>query len=315
MPSRLKIGKLVVIGVGLIGGSFAAALRKARAVARVVGVGRTRANLATALRLGIVDETSRDAARAVRDADLVLLAVPVGQMAAAMAAIAPALPPRAVVTDAGSTKGDVIANARRFLGAAFARFVPAHPVAGTEKSGAAAATAELFRGRTVIVTPQPETAAEALTLVRRAWEACGARVRRLEAREHDAILAAVSHLPHVVAFALMTMLARRRDPERLFGFSAGGLRDTVRIAGSSPEMWADICRANREALLAAIGDYENELERLRAAIERGDVATLRRVFARARAARARWLVQAENARGDRAAKTGVRIDSSRRLRR
>ncbi|HXF67254.1 MAG TPA: prephenate dehydrogenase/arogenate dehydrogenase family protein [Burkholderiales bacterium] len=310
MRSRLRIDKLVVIGVGLIGGSFAAALKRARAVARVVGVGRTRANLATALRLGIVDEASRDPAGAVRDADLVLLAVPVGQMAAAMAAIAPALPSRAVVTDAGSTKCDVVANARRFLGTAFPRFVPAHPIAGTEKSGAAAASPALFRGRTVIVTPQPETAAEALSLVRRAWEACGARVRRLEAQEHDAILAAVSHLPHVVAFALVGMLARRRDPARLFGFSAGGLRDTVRIAGSSPEMWADICRANREALLAAIEDYEDELERVRGAIERGDAATLRRVFERARAARARWLVKAENGRrGAEAAshtKTGTR---------
>jgi prephenate dehydrogenase len=289
MTTRLRIGRLVVIGVGLIGGSFALALKRARAVERVVGVGRTRRNLATASRLGILDEASRDAAHAVRDADLVLLAVPVGQMPAVMAAIAPRLPTRAVVMDAGSTKCDVVASARRWLGPAFARFVPAHPVAGNERSGAEAATPDLFRGRTVIVTPQPETAAHALALARRAWQACGARVARLEAREHDAILAAVSHLPHVIAFALVNMLARRRDPARWFGFSAGGLRDTVRIAGSSPEMWADICRANREALLAAIEQYESELERVRAAIERGDAAALRRLFARARAARARWL--------------------------
>ena len=171
MPARLKIGKLVVIGVGLIGGSFALALKRARAVRRVVGVGRTRANLADALRLKVIDEAARDPARAVREADLVLLATPVGQMPSVMSAIAPHLPSHAVVTDAGSTKRDVISCARRFLGASLPRFVPGHPVAGTELSGAAAAFPDLFRGRNVILTPQAGAAAGAVTLVRRAWEA------------------------------------------------------------------------------------------------------------------------------------------------
>lgn len=290
MAGKLKIGKLVVIGVGLIGGSFALALKRARAVRRVVGVGRTRSNLDDALRLKVIDEASRDPAQAVRDADLVLLATPVGQMPAVMSAIAPNLPAHAVITDAGSTKRDVIACAQRFLGARLFHFVPAHPVAGTELSGAAAAFAGLFRGRNVILTPQTGTAAGAVTLVRRAWEACGARVVRLDAGAHDEILAAVSHLPHVIAFALVNLLAGRRNPAQLFGLSAGGLRDTVRIAGSSPEMWADICVANRAALLAALEDYENELEQTRAAIERADAKELRQLFARARAARAKWLV-------------------------
>lgn len=290
MAGKLKIGKLVVIGVGLIGGSFALALKRARAVRRVVGVGRTRGNLADALRLKVIDEASREPARAVRDADLVLLATPVGQMPVVMSAIAPHLPAHAVITDAGSTKRDVIACARRFLGAHLPRFVPAHPVAGTELSGAAAAVPGLFRGRNVILTPAAGTAAGAVTLVRRAWEACGAQVVRLDAGAHDEILAAVSHLPHVIAFALVNMLAGRRNPGQLFGLSAGGLRDTVRIAGSSPEMWADICVANREALLAALEGYENELEQTRAAIERADAQELRQVFARARAAREKWLV-------------------------
>ena len=291
MAARLKIGKLVVIGVGLIGGSFALALKRARAVRRVVGVGRTRRNLSDALRLKVIDEASRDPARAVRDADLVLLAMPVGQMPAVMSAIAPNLPAHAVVTDAGSTKRDVIACARRFLGERLSRFVPGHPVAGTEMSGAAAAFPDLFRGRNVILTPQAGTAPGAVTLVRRAWEACGARVVRLDANAHDEILAAVSHLPHVVAYALVNMLAGRRNPAQVFGLSAGGLRDTVRIAGSSPEMWADICIANRDALLAALEDYENELEQTRAAIERADVLELRRLFARARDAREKFLVR------------------------
>jgi len=291
MRAKLRIGKLVVIGVGLIGGSFALALKRARAVRRVVGVGRTRSNLDDALRLKVIDEASRDPAQAVRDADLVLLATPVGQMPAVMSAIAPNLPAHAVITDAGSTKRDVIACAQRFLGARGARFVPAHPVAGTERSGAHAAFAGLFEGRTVIVTPQAGIAAGAVTVVRRAWEACGARVVRLDAGAHDAILAAVSHLPHVIAYALVNMLAGRPDPARLFGLSAGGLRDTVRIAGSSPEMWADICVANRDALLAALEDYGNELEQTRAAIERADAQELKLLFARARAAREKWLVK------------------------
>jgi prephenate dehydrogenase len=291
MPAKLKIGKLVVIGVGLIGGSFALALKRARAVQRVVGVGRTRRNLADALRLKAIDDASHDPARAVQGADLVLLATPVGQMPAVMSAIAPHLPAHAVVTDVGSTKRDVIACAQRFLGGHLPRFVPAHPVAGTEESGAAAAFADLFRGRNIILTPQAGTAARAVTLVRRAWEACGARVVRLDAGTHDELFAAVSHLPHVIAFALVNMLAGRRNPARLFGLSAGGLRDTVRIAGSSPEMWADICLANRDALLAALEDYENELEQTRAAIERADAAELRRLFARARSAREKWLLK------------------------
>jgi prephenate dehydrogenase len=291
MAAKLKIGKLVVIGVGLIGGSFALALKRARAVRRVVGVGRTSRNLAAARRLKIVDEASQDAARAVRDADLVLLATPVGQMPVVMTAIGPHVPAHAVITDAGSTKGDVISAARRFLGARFSRFVPGHPVAGTEKSGAEAAFPDLFKGKNVILTPQPETATAAAGLVRQAWEACGARVTRLTAEQHDAVLAAVSHLPHVVAYALVNMLAGRSNAAQLFGLSAGGLRDMVRIAGSSPEMWADICVANREALLAALEDYENELERVRAAIESADGAELRRLFAEARNARGKWLVK------------------------
>ena len=289
--AKLKIGKLVVIGTGLIGGSFALALRRARAVKRVVGVGRTKRNLAEAAKRGIIDEWSQDASRAVRDADLVLIATPVGQMPAVMTEIAPQLPESAVITDGGSTKRDVVACASRFLGRHLSRFVPGHPIAGTEMSGAAAAFPELFRGRNVILTPQPGTAARATRLVRQAWEACGARVTTLDAAEHDAILAAVSHLPHVVAYALVNMLAGRRNPGRLFGYSAGGLRDTVRIAGSSPEMWADICIANRDALLAVLEDYENELEAVRAAVESGDSAELKRMFERARAARARWLVK------------------------
>jgi len=290
MPAR-KIERLVVIGVGLIGGSFALALRKARAVKRVIGVGRTKRNLALARRRGIVDEIASDAAQAVRDADFVFLGTPVGQMAEVMSRIAPHLSPRAVITDGGSTKQDVIAHARRRLGERYAQFVPSHPIAGNELSGAAAAHAGLFRDRMVIVTPQPGTGAAALRAVRAAWRSCGARVLRMDAREHDEILGAVSHLPHVVAFALVNALARRPDARKALAHSGGGLRDTVRIAGSSPEMWRDICLANRDALLAALDGYTAELARCRAAIESGDGAALQSMFEQARAARARLLLR------------------------
>ncbi len=291
MPAKLRINKLVVIGVGLIGGSFALALKKARIVSQVVGVGRSRKNLQLALRRGVIDHAETDAARAVVDADLVLVGAPGGQMPGIFARIAPALPPHAVVTDAGSTKQDVIAAARRHLGAHFAQFVPAHPIAGTEHSGAGAAFAELFCDRTLILLPQKETKAAALRLVRAAWLACGARIVRLEAAEHDEIFGAVSHLPHVAAFALVNLLAQRRDAKRLLGFSGGGLRDTVRIAGSSPEMWRDICIANRAALVPLVDGYISELEAARSALAAGDGDALEAMFSAAQKARAQWLIK------------------------
>lgn len=291
MPVKPRINKLVVIGVGLIGGSFALALKKARAVKQVVGVGRSRKNLQVALRRGIIDHAETDVARAVAGADLVLVGAPVGQMAGIFARIAPALAPGAVVTDAGSTKQDVITAARRHLGSGFPQFVPAHPIAGTENSGAAAAFAELFRDRNLILVPQKETRAAAVRLVRAAWQACGARIVKLEASDHDRIFGAVSHLPHIVAFALVNQLARSPDARRLFGFSGGGLRDTVRIAGSSPEMWRDICMANRAALLPLVDGYIAELESARAALASGDEAALEAMFSTAQRARARWLVK------------------------
>jgi prephenate dehydrogenase len=291
--TTLRINKLVIIGVGLIGGSFALALKKAKVVKQVVGVGRTRKNLNTALKLGVIDEISLDAAKAVRDADLVLIGTPVGQMAGVMKTIAPHLGGKTIVTDGGSTKQDVIACARKHLGAHFANFVPAHPMAGTENSGAAAAFPELYLDRKVILVPQRETTARALKLVSAAWTACGANVVRLQAREHDEILAAVSHLPHVAAFALMGTLARRKDAKRVLGFSAGGLRDTVRISGSSPEMWRDIFLANRTALLVDIEKYINEIKCLKSSLKAGDGDALQAQFERARHARERWLVKAK----------------------
>ncbi len=285
------VGKLVIFGVGLIGGSLALALKKRHAVARVVGVGRSRANLLAARRLGIIDEIATDSALAVQDADLVLLAVPLGQTAAVLAQIAPHLGPRTIVTDAGSTKRDVIAHARKYLGASFARFVPAHPIAGTEKSGARAAFTTLFNDHKLIVTPEPETDARAVSRVSAMWKLAGMRVTTMRAADHDRVYALVSHLPHVLAFALVGQIARYADAAALFGHTGGGFRDSTRIAGSSPEMWRDVCLANRDALLAALDDCLDELELLRGMIEASDGQGLETRFAAARAARAKWLVK------------------------
>jgi len=282
------IGKLVVCGVGLIGGSFALALRRAGAVERIVGIGRRREVLERACALGVIDEIAEGWADALDGADLVLLAAPVGQMDAILAAMAPHLRPGTVVTDAGSTKRDVVAALRSHLGAALADVVPAHPIAGAEKSGVEAAFAELYMGRKVVLTPLPESRPEAVQKVRDAWEACGANVVGMTPQEHDRVFAAVSHLPHLLAFAMMQSVAGRSNAPLLFSHAASGFRDFTRIAGSHPEMWRDICVANRVALLEELDAYLGELARLRMMLVEGDGDGLEAVFERARRARNAW---------------------------
>lgn len=286
MPIPLQ--KLVVVGVGLIGGSFALALKAAGAVRRVVGVGRSRANLEQARALGAIDDVAPDAALAVEGADFVLVTTPVGAMPDVFARIAPRLAPTAVVTDGGSTKQTVVAAARAAFGARLAQFVPAHPIAGSDASGALAATATLFREREVILTVLPETAPDAVARVRAAWQACGARVTEMSPREHDAVLAAVSHLPHLLSYALVHELAARADAAQLVAHAGTGLRDVTRLAASHPEMWRDICIANREALLGELRRYQDALAGLGALLEQSDGAGLERVFGAARAARRAW---------------------------
>jgi prephenate dehydrogenase len=279
--------RLAIIGVGLIGGSVALALKQAGQTGRIVGIGRNRDDLQEALRLGVVDEIA-DTSEAVRDADAVLLATPVGQFPAIMQAIAPHLHPQAVVTDAGSTKGDVIAAAQANLGAHLARFVPAHPIAGAEKSGVAAARAELFVGKNVVLTPLAENSGADVDKVEALWRGCGANVCRMTPQTHDAVFAAVSHLPHVLAFTLVEDIARRPNADQLFSFAAGGFRDFSRIAGSSPEMWRDICLANRDAMLQELDAYTAQLAQIRGLIEAGDGENLAALFEHARNARNAW---------------------------
>ena len=215
------------------------------------------------------------------DADVVLVAAPVGQYPAIFKSLQGS---KAIITDAGSTKRDVVA-----LGKHLSRFVPGHPIAGAEKSGAAAASADLFRDRRVVLTPTAETDGAAVSKVEALWQACGARVSRMSAEEHDAVLAAVSHLPHLLAFGLVHDVAARRNSEQLFSFAAGGFRDFTRIASSHPEMWRDICLANRDRLLDELSKFSGKMEEMKKLLERGDGAALEKLFTEARRARDQWL--------------------------
>jgi prephenate dehydrogenase len=287
LDKQLMLDKLVVIGVGLIGGSVALAARRAGLARRIVGVGRPSENMDAALRLGVIDAIE-PMEQAVADADLVLLAMPVGQMPEVMAAIRPHLGAKALVSDAGSTKGDVVEAARANLGDALPRFIPGHPIAGAEKSGVMAAKSELFDGKNIVLTPLPENASANVEAMGEFWRGCGAYVIEMPIELHDRIFAAVSHLPHILAFALVEEIARRPNAAQLFGFAAGGFRDFSRIAGSSPEMWRDISLANRPALLLELDAYIARLTQIRDLIDSENGTALAELFEHARNARTDW---------------------------
>ncbi|MBO9538104.1 prephenate dehydrogenase/arogenate dehydrogenase family protein [Herbaspirillum sp.] len=287
--------KVVIFGVGLIGGSFALALRRAGKAEQIVGVGRSAASLARAKELGIIDTVATDPAVAVNGADLILLAAPVAQTEAILAAIAPHLAPDAIVTDAGSTKSDVVAAARKALGGKIAQFVPGHPIAGREKHGPEAALADLYIGKKVVITALPENRAADVERVAAAWQACGALIHRLSPQEHDAVFASVSHLPHVLAFALVDDIAGKPHAATLFQYAASGFRDFTRIAGSSPEMWRDITLANRDALLTEVDAYLAQLTSMRQMIADSDGAALEKIYASAQHARLQWAAAIEAA--------------------
>lgn len=277
-----KAMRLALLGVGMMGGSAAQAWRAAGHVSQVVGFDVDRAALQSALASGVIDEAVSSAAQAVAAADVVLLAVPVGAMAEVLADIAPTLPTQAVITDVGSTKASVIAAARAALSAQqFAHFVPAHPIAGAERSGVSAADATLFAQRWVILTPQPGADAQAVLRIEQAWRACGARIERMSADEHDQVFAAVSHLPHLLAYALMTCIGEQAQGQRALQFAGAGFRDFTRIAASSPLMWRDIALANQAALSAQLARYRDVLAQLQAQLDAGNGAQLQALFEQA----------------------------------
>lgn len=283
------IERLCVIGVGLIGGSLARALRAAGRCGEVVGAGRDPAHLQRAVELGVIDRFETDLAAAVRGADMVLVAVPLGAMEAVFRAISGQLAAGAVLTDAGSAKGSVIAAARTAFGEIPAAFVPGHPIAGTEQSGVEASFAELYQDRRVILTPLAETDPGATARVRAMWQAAGARVVEMEPVHHDEVLAATSHLPHVLAFTLVESLARLHDKKEIFEYAAGGFRDFTRIASSDPVMWRDICLANGAAIQHMIDRFIGDLQGLSQAVHQHDGQRLLDIFTAAKAARDRFV--------------------------
>ena len=289
------LGKVVIVGVGLIGGSFALALKSAGAAREIVGMERSAQALERALELGIVDGIATSAAEAMAGADLVLLAAPVAQTGTILAALLPFLEPGTVITDAGSTKADVVAAARATLGGRAGQFVPAHPIAGRESNGPDAALAGLYRGKKVVVTPLPENAAGDIERVAAAWRLCGAVVHTLTPEQHDKVFAAVSHLPHLLAFALVDDIANKPHAGLLFQYAASGFRDFTRIAGSSPEMWRDISLANRDALLGELDAYLAQLTALRARLAAGDGPGVEAIYTNAQRARRAWSEAIETA--------------------
>ncbi len=294
--TTFSFDKLVIFGVGLIGGSLARAMRERAGAAhggRIVGVGRTLASAERARELGVVDDVASldddaELSAALAGADLVLVAAPVAQTGPLLARIAPFLDARTIVTDAGSTKSDVVAAARAALGERVSQFVPGHPIAGRESSGVEAALPDLYVGRNVVLCPLPENRPDDVARIDALWRATGARVSTMSHEQHDRVFASVSHLPHLLSFALVELILSAPDAALKFSFAAGGFRDFTRIAASSPEMWRDVCLANRDALVDELDSYTAVLAALRAAIVAGDGAALEAVFARSREARTQW---------------------------
>jgi prephenate dehydrogenase len=279
------IKQLTIIGVGLIGGSLARALREADAVGEIVGCGRDKDQLQHAIDLGVINKYETDVAKAVAGSDVVVLAVPVGAMEALFKQLQPAVSEQSVITDVGSTKGSVIHAIRAAYGNVPANFVPGHPIAGTEKSGVAASFAGLFHHRRVVLTPLKNTDKAAVKRIRAMWEATGAVVSEMDVKHHDDVLAATSHLPHLLAFALVDTLAALDEKAEIFQYAAGGFRDFTRIASSDPQMWHDICVNNRDAILQVLQRFQLDLDKLGKAIANNDSDYILEVFQRAKASR------------------------------
>jgi 3-phosphoshikimate 1-carboxyvinyltransferase len=277
--------RVLVIGLGLIGGSLASALRSHRICRTVIGYDRDSDELATGLRLGVIDEAAEDLLAEAARADVIVLAVPVKAIESVLAELKPVLRPETILTDVGSVKGNVVKAAERLFGELPARFIPGHPIAGSEKSGIAAADATLFEHHKVILTPLPQSDREAVTLIARMWQAVGAEVLQMDVARHDEVLAATSHLPHLLAFSLVDTLAREQDCTEIFRYAAGGFRDFTRVAASDPIMWHDIGIANKTAILQKIDEFSAGVQRLRDAIETEESQAMLGIFTRAKAAR------------------------------
>lgn len=282
------INRLCIIGVGLIGGSLALSLKMAGACKSIVGVSRHTGNLEKAKQLGVIDEYDTDVSKAVSGADVIVIAVPVGAMSSIFDSIKDHVHADAVITDVGSTKGSVVQAAQQSFGQLPARFVPGHPIAGTEKGGVESAFEGLFKNRRVILTPAKHTEKQALNIIQEMWQSIGADVCTMDIDHHDEVLAATSHLPHALAYTLVDTLANMEEHNEIFEYAAGGFRDFTRIASSDPVMWHDICLANADALLAVIHRFSADLSKLEQAISNNDSKYVLELFQRAKQERDRF---------------------------
>jgi len=285
--STNQFGVVSIVGVGLIGASLGLALKGAGVVREVIGVGRSSANLDQAKKMGAIDRVA-DLAEAVQSSQWIVLCVPVAQMRAIFTQLEPHLGSNTLITDAGSTKSDVILAAKEVLGKKVCQFVPAHPIAGGAQHGAAAARADLFQGKQTIICQLQENSAADVALVEEFWKVLGSNIKRISAVQHDAIYAAVSHLPHILSYALMASVLNSEDAEQKLGHAGAGFRDFTRIAASSPEMWRDICIANKQAILKELDQYLSVTGRLREMIAKEDAAGLEKVFQKVSQARQKW---------------------------
>ena len=285
--SANQFGTVSIVGVGLIGASLGLALKQAKVVHQMIGVGRSAANLDQALKMGAIDRVT-DLAEAVQSSQWIVLCVPVAQMRAIFTQLEPHLGSNTLITDAGSTKSDVILAAKEVLGKKVCQFVPAHPIAGGAQHGAAAARADLFQGKQTIICQLQENSAADVALVEEFWKVMGSNIKRISAVQHDAIYAAVSHLPHILSYALMASVLNSEDAEQKLEHAGAGFRDFTRIAASSPEMWRDICIANKQAILKELDQYLSVTGRLREMIAKEDAAGLEKVFQKASQARQKW---------------------------
>ena len=292
----MLIDRLTIIGVGLIGGSLARVLKRESACAHIVGYGRNEENLKKAIELGVIDSYETDVKSAVSGADVVLLATPLTTVETLLTEMSSSLKEDVVLTDVGSAKGSVVVAAQNTLGKHVNNFVPGHPIAGTEKSGVEASFAELFENHLVILTPLETTNIHALSLITQMWETTGADVVNLNVEHHDEVLAATSHLPHMLAYALVDCLAGMQGRDEIFQFAAGGFADFSRIASSNPQMWHDVCVSNRTALLKVLDSFNCHMEQIRSAIEEGDSETILKIFSRAKQARDDFTVLRNNRR-------------------
>ncbi len=276
---------MCIIGVGLIGGSLARAAKLAGVVGNVIGTSRNQSHLEKALDLGVIDEFDLDFKNAVKNSDLIVIATPVGAIKSVLEEIKDSIPENAVITDVGSTKGSVLEAATEVFGELPSRFIPGHPIAGNEKSGVISSFIKLFKGRRVILTPQLHSDLKAVEKIKSLWIACGAEVILTSVEHHDTILAATSHLPHALAFSLVNTLAEMDDKNDIFKFAAGGFDDFTRIASSNPQMWSDICIANKDALIDVLDKFTDDLANLKLAIKSQDATELKKQFSRAKKVR------------------------------